>query len=156
MHRQFQRSTENLIGALHASSRGAAQQLDELQLRAKEQAHAADRLLSGQQAAAEAAEQQREKLKTASEQLTVLQSSQEASFTRAQGAIDGLSAQSRAALGALTEATEELGSKQRHLLGGVDRLLGERDAHRVHETEAARSKLCRLGVYCLAWSTFSA
>jgi len=121
--KSFQRSTESLIGALQSTSHTALDRLGELGQQTKEQVHAARQLLAGQQAAAAAAAEQERRLTDASMQLTTLQATQSESFGKAQLSIDGLSNTSRAALLELKRDTEELGNKQRSLIGGLDQLL---------------------------------
>lgn len=112
-----------LVDSLASSAKNTVVQLDNIHTTALETSRTSQQILSEQQEASEAARALLEQQLEAKRQLGDLQESTAASFSAANEAIHSASKASRLALDALKEDTEALGSKQRTLLGGVDRIL---------------------------------
>ena len=124
----FQDSTELAVNALHAGARDTAHRLQTLQQQAADIGGRTSEILDVQTAAVAAQQQLLEGQRESRDELAGLQQAQFAAFADAHLALEGLGAQSRSALEELKRDTSELSSKQRSLLGGVDRLLGLQDA----------------------------
>ena len=119
----FQRATENAVDALHASARGTAAQLGELQIQATHVINDTKAIRSEQAAAAEAAQALLAGQRVASAELGELSAKQTAAFDRAESSIQQLGGESQAALAEIKRGADEIGSKQGVLLGGLDRIL---------------------------------
>ena len=119
----FQRATENAVDALHASARGTAAQLGELQTQATHLITDTKAIRSEQDAAAEAARALLAGQLVASAELGELSAKQTEAFERAESTIQQLGGESQAVLAEIKRGADEIGSKQGVLLGGLDRVL---------------------------------
>ena len=119
----FQRATEVAVDALHASARGTAAHLGELQSQAGLLIDDTKAIRLEQAAASEAAHALLEGQKAASRELGSLASQQAEAFDKAGASIKQLGGESQAALLELKRGTEEIGTKQGLLLGGLDKVL---------------------------------
>ena len=119
----FQAATEQAVDALHASARGTAAKLGELQEHTGALVDDTKAIRVEQAAAAEAAAQLLTNQRAASSQLDSLSSQQATAFEKAEISLAQLGGESQAALSELRRGTEEIGRKQGTLLGGLDRVL---------------------------------
>ena len=119
----FQAATEHAVDALHASARGTAEKLGELQTHTGALVDDTRAIRAEQAAAAEAATELLTNQKAASSQLQSLSSEQAMAFEKAESSLAQLGGESKAALETLRRGTEEIGRKQGTLLGGLDKVL---------------------------------
>ena len=119
----FQRATEQAVDRLHASAKGTAAQLGELQAQAGHIVSDTMSIRNEQQAAAEAAQKLLEGQRKASAELGELAEQQAHAFAQAEISVQRLGGESQAALLEIKRGAEEIGSKQGLLLGGLDRVL---------------------------------
>ena len=119
----FQAATEHAVDALHATARGTAERLGELQQHAGALVDETKAIRVEQEAASEAAAALLAGQRLATSELSQLSSKQAAAFEQAESSLAQLGGESQAALAELRRGTEEIGRKQGSLLGGLDRVL---------------------------------